>query len=447
MTASAKTWTGHCTRCSRDGLEVGSRRSHGERVLCEHCAARPYSMPTAEGLDRPRRATSSVTSNGGRVAPDRYAGRRVDVTALLAEPDTPIPWRCDRLAADGYLTVLAGRGGEGKSWLALTLALGVSTGTPRAGIACTKGRAVLLDAENGRDLLRRRLRAAGVTGGVGVVLVDGLDIVKDAEWFEQIIREEDANLVVVDSLRMLTSGRDEDKSGDMEAPLSTLRRIARSSGAAVLLVHHRGKGPSETRGSSVIRDQCDLLFTLGRETGDPEQRTRRRLHTAKCRIDEEPEPRWLAIVADRPRGLVTVDQAAAYEADGGGRPRDAHRDNVLQLLDETPRSGRSVGVELDLSEPTTRRLLHDLSADGLVERRPGGWVRHRVTSLGPDAPDAPHGNRAGAGDRLFAVDGSRRPPDDLAPPCRCLAPLPAPDAEGELRCARCGLSVTRPWAR
>lgn len=32
-------WVGYCTGCHRDGLEVASRSSHHERVLCERCAA------------------------------------------------------------------------------------------------------------------------------------------------------------------------------------------------------------------------------------------------------------------------------------------------------------------------------------------------------------------------------------------------------------------------
>ncbi len=394
---------------------------------------------------------------------DRYNGRRVDVAALLAEPDTVIPWRCGHFAADGYLTVLAGRGGEGKSWLALALALGVSTGTEQAGISCRRGRALIFDAENGRDLLRRRLRSAGVTDGVGIVLVDGLDIVKDAAWFAAAIREEKADLVVFDSLRMLTSGRDEDKSGDMEQPLSTLRRIARNTRAAIVLVHHRGKGTADFRGSSVIVDQTDLLFALGRETGDPEQRTRRKLKTAKCRIDEEPEARWLAIVTDRARGLVTVNPAEPYEPDGGGRPRDEHRDTVLGVLDDTPRSGRAIARVLGLSEPTARRLLHDLEDEGLANKRPLGWVRRCVTHRGHDAGDAPVArDRIGAASlpvgsaskRVGAIDdglddlGPEKPLDEFAEAkpaarCRCDRPLPATDDDGESRCAQCGRRTGR----
>ena len=71
----------------------------------------------------------------------------------------------------------------------------------------------------------------------------------------------------------------------------------------------------------MILDQTDLLFTLERVEGDPEAPTRRKLWTVGCRIDEEPEPRWLAI---KP-GLnlrVRVEQAEPCEGDGPGRPKE-----------------------------------------------------------------------------------------------------------------------------
>jgi hypothetical protein len=57
---------------------------------------------------------------------ERYAGRLLNVGELLAQPDEPIPWRCESFAADGYLTVLAGRGKEGKSWFTLALSCAVA---------------------------------------------------------------------------------------------------------------------------------------------------------------------------------------------------------------------------------------------------------------------------------------------------------------------------------
>lgn len=77
--------------------------------------------------DEPRRAPT-------------LASRRLDIGKLLDLPPARLPWRCDRLAADGFVTVLTGEGGEGKSFLTLALAKAVAEGGSAAGIACRPGR-------------------------------------------------------------------------------------------------------------------------------------------------------------------------------------------------------------------------------------------------------------------------------------------------------------------
>ena len=259
-----------------------------------------------------------ANGNGpGRAAADQREHRVLDVAALLAAPDEPIPWRCEGIAADGYLTVLAGRGGEGKSWMALALACGVARGKPAAGIRCEQGKALIFDAENGPKLIARRLRAAAVTPDLAVQPVDagGLHFSRDLGWMREVIEREGAGLVVFDSLRVLSSGAKESDADEMEPIVTRLKELARETGAAVVLIHHRGKSEvNDYRGSSVILDQTDMLFTLGRVPGDPEGRHRRKVTTIKCRIDEEPEPRWARIEADRARRLVTVDEASPMRA-------------------------------------------------------------------------------------------------------------------------------------
>lgn len=308
---------------------------------------------------------------------DRYAGRVLDVRAMLAAPDEPVPWRCESLAADGYLTVLAGRGGEGKSWLALTLACGVARGKPAAGIPCERGRALIFDAENGPKLIARRLRAAAITPDLAIQPVDagGLRICDDLDWMRQTIHDEQANLVVLDSLRVLSSGAKESDGDEMEPIVTALKMLARDTGAAILLIHHRGKGESEYRGSSTILDQTDLLFTLGRVQGDPDRRSRRKLTTVKCRIEEEPPPRWVAIEADRARGLVYINEADPYEEEGE-RPRDHLRDDILGVLTGVPKSGAEVARELGRpkSDQTIRRALRDLEGESLVVHTTQGWA-------------------------------------------------------------------------
>ena len=341
----------------------------------------------------------------------RYTDRKLDMHALLAQPDEPIPWRCRGVAADGYLTTIAGRGGEGKSWMTLALAHGVHDGRTVAGISCTKGRPVLFDAENGRELLKRRFRAAGIeASSVQPYDADGLHVVKDLGWFRQEVEAESANFVVFDSLRVLSSGADENDTEQVEPIMSALRRLARETGAAIVLVHHRGRDEhSSYRGSSAIRDGTDMLFRFGRVKEDPEARHRRVLETVKCRIDEEPEPRWLKIEPDRAAGLVYLEEAEPWAGGtGGATVRASLADELREELGDESRTRATLAraVGRDPKDGSVGRALEALEQAGRAERAEGGWRRCQVPShihVAPGTPDA-------------GTQGSAPPESTPAPP-------------------------------
>jgi hypothetical protein len=311
----------------------------------------------------------------------RLANRRLDLARLLALPDRPLPWRCDRLAADGYVTVLTGEGGEGKSFLTLALAKGVAEGEDAAGIACRPGRAILFDAENGEPLMARRLKAAGVRpGALDVVDADGLDIRRDHDAFVEAIETWGADLVVLDSLRILASGAKESEGDDMAPVMTAIRHVARRTRAAVVVVHHRGKGDNASayRGSSVIRDQADMLFMLSRAKGDPAGSTRRSLSTSKCRIDLEPPTRWLRIETDAGSGRVSIEAAEPFE--GGAAAPPTKREELVSALrgrlSTRPqrRADLARAVGRDGNDGQVRRALMDLAEEGYAVQVGEGWL-------------------------------------------------------------------------
>ena len=306
------------------------------------------------------------------------------MAALLSQPIEPIPWRCDRLTADGYLTLLTGRGGEGKSWLALAMALGVQRGEPVAGIPCQVGRAVYFDAENGRHQIARRLRSAGVTEDIAPVIYDctGLDFDEAAAEFEAAIRAHHAKFAVFDSLRAFAPGSRENESDDMAPLIRRFVEIARRTGCAVLLLHHRPKAEdgSKYRGSSTIEDQTDMLFVLDRKSTDPERRTRRFIETVKCRIDEEPETRWLELCADRAANRVTIQEAEPFEG-GQHTPKRAAREDLRKALADGPYHAGAEWIRAAGGEPqqgTWKTAVGDLLDDGEALRTDAGIVGHWV---------------------------------------------------------------------
>ncbi|CAJ4115016.1 Regulatory protein repA [Burkholderia pseudomallei] len=197
----------------------------------------------------------------------------------------------------GSLGVVTAPGGTGKSMFLMQTALAIATGQPvlegalDGSSPSAPSKVVTIFAEETRDVLHHRLHGAvgqlfaGLVaddrprrlamvdrlaanlfvyplGGEGRLLcTDGDDIHRDG--FRQMLECcQGARLVVVDPLRRFHNG-DENDSGHMTDVVEAFQRIAKRTGAAVLLAHHTnrssmlsGMGDQATasRGSSALTD-------------------------------------------------------------------------------------------------------------------------------------------------------------------------------------------------
>src|SRR5436305_626131 len=90
-------------------------------------------------------------------------------------------------------------------------------GRTHRGIGARRGRASVFDAEMGAEVYAERLRDVGLPASFPVYDAMGLDLADDADvaWIERVIRLEQANFVVLDSLRRLAPRAKEKDSDDM----------------------------------------------------------------------------------------------------------------------------------------------------------------------------------------------------------------------------------------
>ncbi len=319
--------------------------------------------------------------------------RRLDVAALLDRKLEPMPWRCGELAADGFVTVLTGHAGEGKSWIALALAVGVACGSSPGGIECRKGNALILDAENGEWLLHRRVREVDAPRvNLDLYLSDGLDLSKPADlhWLTQAVTDAGVNLLILDSLRSLAP-RMEENNGDSVAPvMAGIRQIARDTGAAVIVLHHRPKNSgSAYRGSSALRDQTDMLYLLGRCDGDPEVKTRLYLRADKMRLAAAPEDLWLQL--HYANGRMSLEPADPYGGSSSAPTvKEIIADQIEAHLVANPegvnRADLARHVKRSRDDGTVRRALDQLDIEGRANRpehRGNPWTARGVRPPDP----------------------------------------------------------------
>ena len=236
--------------------------------------------------------------------------RELDIAAMLETDPPPVPYLAEPLLVRRCLTMLAGREGQGKSWVALALAIAGGHGAPVVGIDCRRGLTLYVDGENGEHEAHRRLQHARGAQARYLTYVEasGFHLQRDLYELRALVERHEPDLVVLDSFRALWPDGDENDSAADEPVRRAVTLLARRTGAAVLLLHHAGKAGLEYRGSTAIGGAVELGFTLRRHEEDPDARQRREIVCWKSRPATEPEPLWLRLEHDAARcGLAEAE--------------------------------------------------------------------------------------------------------------------------------------------
>ncbi len=192
-------------------------------------------------------------------------GRRLvrTLTEILAdpeatkEPEAVIP----RLAFAGRLTLLSAREKEGKSTLASAGAAAVSDGARFLGEHGIAGPVLWVGLEEHTSDTARRFVAFGARPDrvhVVELLTDPLSDLAEA------VQQTAPVLIVIDTLSRFAVGlvRDAGSSTEWVPVMAGLTRLARDTGAAVLLLHHAKKDGSGYRDSTTIGAGCDAIFDM-----------------------------------------------------------------------------------------------------------------------------------------------------------------------------------------
>lgn len=252
-------------RRSRPRSASASRRSGAGRVPagCGRCACSAGSSTT------PTRSRAYSSLCRSAPAAVRVADRRREpvVTRMSDVWPERVAWLWRSYIPMGRLTVVDGPPGVGKSTIvSADIAARVSTGaTMPDGSPGTEGGVVILSAEDAEaDTIRPRLDAAGADVA-RVVTLRMRDLVADADdllilpddlaELEDLIRREQAVLVIIDPLVAYLSGQiDGHRDQDVRRALARLGRTAERTGAAIVAVRHLRKtpGPAVYRGGGSI---------------------------------------------------------------------------------------------------------------------------------------------------------------------------------------------------
>lgn len=342
------------------------------------------------------RAHAWALANGWQPPGVAEAQERAEMqaTGLISLAPVPAdlparPWLVENLLMDGQVTMLTGRGGDGKSLLALQLAVMVAARAEFGWWQPRERRNVLvLNAEDNIDEQRRRLLGACDVMDVDPRLLEGrlftMDreslvlvhrdpadgAVKTSQLYDrlaELIAEHSIGLVVIDPLVESHINLDENSNANMKELVLMLRRLARQRAIPLLIVHHSRKGATSgnqdgARGGSALVNACRVVVTVERMTAEehgsirPPQPKERyiRITGAKANYAGRIGDRWLELV---PVELPNGDETPGFRRVVFGEVGDGfdvctweHREELLRLV----RDGRGDG-KLWSSKPTGPR--------------------------------------------------------------------------------------------
>jgi RecA-family ATPase len=185
----------------------------------------------------------------------------------------PPDWLIDNILTVNGLSVLWGRSGDMKSFVALDMGLCVAAGVPWHGTETKPGLVLYVAAEGSYGLARRavgwrRTRGRELSKPQFKIIPHNIALATaDLDQLVQQIQqlETKPNLIIIDTLARTFGAGDENKQADMNAYVSAADRLRELTGAHVMIVHHTGvHADKRERGSNVLRGAADTMIKVQR---------------------------------------------------------------------------------------------------------------------------------------------------------------------------------------
>ncbi|MDA3919942.1 MAG: AAA family ATPase [Salinisphaera sp.] len=301
----------------------------------------------------------------------------IGVSDMLRQNPPERRWLVDGLVPAGIVGAVSAAGGAGKTFLIMQMGVSVSCGAPFMGASIPDpGGVLMLTAEDDRDEIHRRLWAIVQSMKFDGDLTDADIELIESQFFidsrigrdDRLTREIDRDieptligdriialvqqlerpikLIVLDPLSRFRGG-EENSNSHATAFVRQVERIARETGATVLVAHHVAKNTWRAsdglhqdgmRGASALID--GFRFGLG-------MATLRKDEASKFNVDPDDARQYVRAEPIKQNGGAMWDGAWLKRGEGG----------VLALTDLQPKkSGKSDAEAEDCYQDTVAKL-------------------------------------------------------------------------------------------
>lgn len=296
-----------------------------------------------------------------------------DVPRLQECSATNIEFIVDRFLAAGTVCAITGDSGSGKTTLVSAICHSIASGSAFATREVKQRPVLILDRENPLPVVMERFDRLGIEDGDSFKIWGG--------WLPEeppspsslmivdLVKATDPKpVIVVDSLIAFHDGS-ENESERMRNTMRGFRTLA-DLGAAVVVIHHSGKGEStkEYRGSSDFKAGVDIAYVLTNLSSDPTRLDKIRLEAFKTRFQVDSK----VVVEYRDGRFEALEAGESASADG--RLSELLRQNPQTLQSDFECIAMKNGATRNMAREFLRRGIKDRSIH--VEKGPNNAKRH-----------------------------------------------------------------------
>ena len=324
----------------------------------------------------------------------------VSISSFL-EDVKPTDWLIESVLDRGTLAALVAQPSRFKSFVALSMACSISTGTPWMGKPTTKGPVVLLAGE-GLQGIKSRTRAWFDHHDIDestsqLMITKGTFAAQDDTQMGCYIRSveevlkthqvtESPSMIIVDTYSRYAASLDENSASETAGMIAQLGRLQARFNATVLVVHHVSKATGDARGSSAFVGALDWQYSLERHGDETtssspidlrDLRVKLKLTKSKDHGGIDPMPLKASIVEGHHKGTAKVPyNSLVFDLDFGDLESvydglgSATRDTlqfILMALDADP-------------DVTAKQIASDLGRPNLSQeyRMLCDWLKGRL---------------------------------------------------------------------
>lgn len=396
--------------------------NHPDRVT----VASLFKLARDHGWPGPRNATAS-TQQPLPVIPSRLS-RTTTALFELPEGDVHIlsrpPAKREYILADvvmaGTYGILAGSGATMKTTLLMTTAAAMAIGQCLGDIQIAQGASMLFLGEEDHAEVSRRLSSICAYYGYAPLMVENLvkafpaagmdlrltrnvggsleasslmdNVIEMARQHEQTCGAP-VRLIVFDHARLIMDG-DPDDASHVTQLTRVLTTIAKSTGAAVMLLAHSPKSVlkleahemsiADVAGSSAFSDNARSGFIMygmrkddakAYQISEPDRKKYVKLECAKANYGAQGVWWFERVTLDDWQTAVLKPVTLTAQLFGPGKAKQQLRQRILDLLTSAPRSARAIRDRagqkgpLGASEKEVSAAVEALLEEGRIERR------------------------------------------------------------------------------